>query len=167
MTTDASSVFMFDTNWFQKVFRCSRYASLNTFYSKHLLTSQWFSTPKSCQRKCKAKLRTSHNVWKLLKMSHLNFSTLAFSTYFYQLKVAFLVTLFDHKHQVFKYYALAHIFWKSPKMSHLNFSTLAIFTNFCLFKIELSGNTIWLFVFKSLLDWPFLAFLINFCPLKM
>ena len=40
-----------------------------------------------------------HNVWKLLKMSHLNFSI---STNFVLLKVTYLVTLFDRKLQVFK-----------------------------------------------------------------
>ena len=47
-----------------------------------------------------------HNVWKLLKVSHLNFSILAFTTNFVLLKVICLVTLFDSKFQVFK---------KSPK----------------------------------------------------
>ena len=39
------------------------------------------------ERKCKAKLRTSHNVWKLLKMSHFNFSILSFSTNFCPIKI--------------------------------------------------------------------------------
>ena len=38
-----------------------------------------------------------HNVLKLLKMSHLNFSILTLSTNFFQLKVTCLTTLFGRK----------------------------------------------------------------------
>ena len=59
----------------------------------------------------------NHNVWKLLKMSHLEFST----NFYVLIKVTCLVTLFDLKFQVS----------------------------------------------KTRQNWPFLAFLMNFCPLKM
>ena len=62
------------------------------------------------------------------------------------------------------------IFWKLLKMSHLNFSILAFSTNFCPFKRYLSGFTVLLQVsgFQKLAKIDhFLAFLINYCPLKM
>ena len=62
------------------------------------------------------KCNSMHYIWKLLKMSHLHFSSI-----FVFLKVTSLVTLFDHKVQVF----------------------------------------------KNSSNWPFLAFLKNFYPLKM
>ena len=42
-----------------------------------------------------------HNMWKLIKMSHFNFWILAFSINSCLFKVTCLVTLFDHKLQVF------------------------------------------------------------------
>ena len=40
---------------------------------------------------------------------------------------------------------LVHSVGKSHKMSHLSFSILSLSTNFCPIKIDLSGNTVWLF----------------------
>ena len=62
---------------------------------------------------------------------------------------------------------VANIVWKLLKMSHLNFG---ISTNFWPIKIDLSGNTVWPQTsgFQKLAkNGPFLAFLINFFPLKM
>ena len=56
-----------------------------------------------------------------------------------------------------------HIVWKSPKMSHLIFSICAFSTNFCL--VTLFDRK--LHLFKNSPNWAFLAFLMNFCPLKM
>ena len=44
----------------------------------------------------------NHNVWKLLKMSHLDFEFWHFSPIFVLLKLTCLVTLFDRKLQIFK-----------------------------------------------------------------
>ena len=51
-----------------------------------------------------------HNVLKLLKRSHLNFSILTFSTIFLLLKVTCLVTRFDRKLQVLKNWSKWTIF---------------------------------------------------------
>ena len=50
----------------------------------------------------------THIVWKLHKMSHLNFGILAFSINFVLIKLTCLVTLFDRK---------LHVFKTSPNMS--------------------------------------------------
>ena len=65
---------------------------------------------------------------------------------------------------------IGHIVWKLLKMSHLNFWILAFSTNFCPIKTDLSGNTVWPQAsgFQKLAKMDhFLAFLINFCPLRM
>ena len=59
-----------------------------------------------------------------------------------------------------------HIVWKSPKMSHLNLSILAFPPIFVLLKLTCLVTLFdrKLHVFKNSPNWPFLAFLMNFCP---
>ena len=69
---------------------------------------------------------------------------------------------------VFMYSFRRHSVWKSPKMSH--FWILAFSTNFWPIKTDLSGNTVWPQAsgFQKLAKMDtFLAFLSNFCTLKM
>ena len=56
-----------------------------------------------------------HNVWKLLEMSHLSFSILAFSTNFCPIKSDL------SGNTVWQYWIILYSVWKSPKMSHLTF----------------------------------------------
>ena len=69
-----------------------------------------------------------------------------FSSIFVLSKMTYLVTLFDYNLQVFK---------NSPK-----------WTIFGIFN-ELLSNLVTLFRSKTRQNWPVLAFLITFCPLKM
>ena len=55
-----------------------------------------------------------------------------------------------------------HIVWKLLWMSHLNFWVLAFSTNFVLLKLTAGFS-----FSKTHQNGQFLAFLINFCPLKM
>ena len=74
--------------------------------------------------------RKVHIVWKLLKMSHLNYQILAFST-----KVTCLVTLFDRKLQIFK---------NSPK-----------WTTFGIFNLLLSIQNASIARFARNVEWDF------------
>ena len=97
-----------------------------------------------------------HSGLKLLKKSHF-------------CKIAILVFFLCKNSNETFWIIFNYCVWKSLKWSHLHFLTLAFSTNFCSIKIYLSGNTVWLqaLVFKNSPNWPFLAFLINFIPLKM
>ena len=64
-----------------------------------------------------------------------------------------------------------HSVWKLLKMSYLNFRILAFSSNFCRFKTDMSGDrwnclTASFRFSKTRQNGPFVAFLINFCPLK-
>ena len=70
----------------------------------------------------------------------------------------------------FCFFCPVHIVWKLLKMLHFNFWIFPFSTNFCPIKIDLSGNTVWPQASgfkKTRQNWPFLAVLMNFCPLKM
>ena len=77
-----------------------------------------------------------------------------------------VATLFFHAFRFFAALLPTHSVWKLLKMSHLNFSILAFSTNFCSIKSDLSGSTVWLHTL-DFQNWPFLAFLMNFCPFQM
>ena len=68
---------------------------------------------------------------------------------------------FEYKVKV----VMIHSVWKSVKNVSFEFFNFGHFSsNFCLIKTDLSGKTFWFS--KTRQNWLFLAFLINFCPLK-
>ena len=80
------------------------------------------------------------------------------------------VWLFSLLHSVEKSIKKSHTILLYSKCRILNVSIKAFSTNFCLIKSYLSGNTVWLQAsdFQKLAKLTiFLAFLVNFCPLKM
>ena len=65
---------------------------------------------------------------------------------------------------------ISHIVWKLLKISHMNLWILAFSANFWPIKTDFSGNSVWPkpIGFQKLATLNhFLAFLMNFCPLKM
>ena len=101
--------------------------------------------------------------------------TFNFSMFLNKCFGAFHISCFGWNVQLLKnvnhfIYKVFTFIWKSPKMSHLSCWILAFSTNFGPIKTDLSGNTVWPQAsgFQKLVKMDhFVAFLINFCPLKM
>ena len=77
------------------------------------------------------------------------------------------ITKTDSKNSNFAWHIFEHLHsvWKLLKMSHLIFFNFGIFYQFLTCLVTLFDRK--LQVFKNSTNWPFLAFLMNFCPLKM
>ncbi len=111
-------------------------------------------------------------VFKLFQQMHfsapqeinLDFTIYILKTYF---QIGFLKNSLVHfAHSFFEWW---NIVWKTSKMSNLNFWFLAVSANFVLLKL-ICLVTLFdrkLQVFKNSPNWACLAFLMNFCPLKM
>ena len=136
---------------FQTISLSFHYYALRTA-TRHLLPTYWFPASSSTKLHFLRFLRMFYKVWK---------------------EICFLmkdIWIFGLKLDIWKKNKPLHIVWKLLKMSHLNFWNLAFSNNFCPIKTDLSGNTVWPqasgFQRLAKLD-HFLAFFINFCPLKM